>query len=155
MTTLPDPTLPCVTAPIIDCEPPLWGTPLTAARLRRRTHRRPVVGTVPVRVETAAPEAARFAETALRRVLEVLDRRRPAAALHGLLAPALIDPTIELAGRPQPGGPAVLRRVRLRGVNPQAAEVYATFTRGQRVRVMAARVQRAGERWQVVALQIG
>ncbi len=36
-----------------------------------------------------------------------------------------------------------------------AAEVFATYTRGPRVRAIAARVELVAGRWQVVALQIG
>ena len=36
-------------------------------------------------------QAACFADAALRRVLEVIDRRRPVAQLHGLLAAGLVD----------------------------------------------------------------
>jgi hypothetical protein len=36
-------------------------------------------------------QAASFADAALRRVLEVIDRRRPVAQLHGLLAAGLAD----------------------------------------------------------------
>ena len=36
-------------------------------------------------------QAACFADAALRRVLEVIDRRRPVAQLHGLLAGGLVE----------------------------------------------------------------
>ena len=36
-----------------------------------------------------------------------------------------------------------------------AAEVFATYTRGPRVRAIAGRVEIIGGRWQLVALQIG
>jgi hypothetical protein len=36
-----------------------------------------------------------------------------------------------------------------------AAEVFATYTRGPRVRAIAARVEIVAGRWQLVALQIG
>lgn len=110
----------------------------------------------------APPAAARFADAALRRVLEVVDRRRPVTQLRGLLTPPLIDTTSTLARSPQTGGAAVLRRLRLRsitGIEPghpvSAAEVFATYTRGPRVRAIAARVELVAGCWQVVALQIG
>jgi Family of unknown function (DUF6459) len=163
---------PAVTSPIIDCEPPVRAPshqpsphPVQhAATLRPRTPRQPrpaaVAGEVPV------PQAAvLFADATLRRVLEVVDRRRPATQLRGLLAPSLIDTAQTLARVPQTGGAAVLRRIRLRSVgcpaaqdNPEevrAAEVFATYTRGSRVRAIAARVEMVAGRWQVVALQIG
>jgi hypothetical protein len=95
-----------------------------------------------------------FADAALRRVLEVVDRRRPVAQLRPLLAPALIDTVIAMARTSQHSA-ATLRRVRLRMVDHSAAEVFATYTRGQRLRAIAARVDRVDERWRVVGLQIG
>jgi hypothetical protein len=112
--------------------------------------------------------AVLFADAALRRVLEVVDRRRPVAQLRGLLAPSLIDTAQTLARVPQRGGAAMLRRVRLRSVGctgdrqhpvdpaeVNAAEVFASYTRGPRVRAIAARVELVAGRWQVVALHIG
>ncbi len=109
-----------------------------------------------------------FADATLRRVLEVVDRRRPVTQLRGLLAPSLIDMAQTLARVPQTGGAAVLRRIRLRSVGcsggqehpvdpaeVEAAEVFAAYTRGPRVRAIAARVELVAGRWQVVALHIG
>lgn len=102
-----------------------------------------------------------FADATLRRVLEVVDRRRPATQLRGLLAPPLIDIAQTLARVPPAGGTAVLRRIRLRSVSAgtepgtDAAEVFATYTRDSRVRAIAARVELVAGRWQMVALQIG
>lgn len=158
------PSVAWVTTPIIDCEPPPLGPvacPPPASLVRRRRsapHLRPV----PVdRPAPTPPAAAAFADAALRRVLEVIDRRRPAAQLRGLLAAGLIDATVALAGTPQPGGTAVLRRVGLRRAaecgpdRDDSAEVFATFSRGPRVRAIAARIELVGGRWQVVALQVG
>ncbi|MGB5112094.1 MAG: Rv3235 family protein [Mycobacterium sp.] len=185
MSFLPNPThpvaaaaanaRPAVTSPIIDCEPPARGASHRpsphpaqhAATLRPRTPRHPrpaaVAGEVPV------PQAAvMFADATLRRVLEVVDRRRPVTQLRGLLAPSLIDMAQTLARVPQTGGAAVLRRIRLRSVGcsggqehpvdpaeVEAAEVFAAYTRGPRVRAIAARVELVAGRWQVVALHIG
>lgn len=104
-----------------------------------------------------------FADAVLRRVLEVVDRRRPVGQLRGLLAASLIDAVQTLARHPQAGGAAVLRRVRLRSTGSgaaqdlpvHAAEVFATYTRGPRVRAIAGRIELVAGRWQVVALQIG
>lgn len=109
------------------------------------------------------PAAVVFADATLRRVLEVVDRRRPVTQLRGLLAPSLIDAVQTLARHPQAVGAAVLRRIRLRSVGCEstqdqpvhAAEVFATYTRGPRVRAIAARVEFVAGRWQVVALQVG
>ena len=79
--------------PVVDCEPPARDVrqcrpPSPAALRKRNTH-------VPQRHSTqpATPlplpmrQAASFADAAIRRVLEVIDRRRPTAALNGVLAP--------------------------------------------------------------------
>lgn len=173
MSVSPNPTRPltaarAVTSPIIDCEPPPRGAvphpaphpAQHAATLRPRTPRQPrpaaVAGEIP------APQAAViFADTTVRRVLEVVDRRRSAAQLRGALAPPLVDTVQALARVPHAGGAAVLRRIRLRSIggsddpDVRAAEVFATYTRGPRVRAIAARVELVAGRWQVVALQIG
>jgi hypothetical protein len=112
-------------------------------------------------------QAATFADAALRRVLEVIDRRRPVAQLRPLLVPSLVDSVLALgrtAARPAgPAGAAVLRRMRLqpagRDTQDTAAEVFGTYSRGDRIHAIACRVERppAGDktRWLVVALHIG
>ncbi|MGV0850893.1 Rv3235 family protein [Mycolicibacterium phlei] len=104
-----------------------------------------------------------FADAALRRVLEVIDRRRPIAQLRPLIAPALTDGVLDLSRVPQSAA-ARLRRIRLRMVDgtldgesatTPAAEVFGTYTRGPRVRAIAARIALEGDRWRIVALQIG
>jgi hypothetical protein len=57
----------------------------------------------------------------------------------------------------------VLRRVRLQATavderdarQAVAAEVFATYTRGRRVRAIAGRIEVKDGRWRMVALQIG
>jgi hypothetical protein len=109
-------------------------------------------------------QAAVFADAALRRVLEVIDRRRPPAQLQPLLVAGLVDPVLSVsraAARQQ--GAAVLRRIRLQPVGPHgretAAEVFGSYSRADRMHAIACRVERlpaaAGARWQVVALHIG
>jgi hypothetical protein len=111
-------------------------------------------------------QAASFADAALRRVLEVIDRRRPVAQLHGLLAAGLADSVLS-ANRPagprladDDGPVAVLRRLRLQAVGGHdgfaAAEVFGSYSRGRRMHAIACRIERVTEgRWQVVALHIG
>lgn len=116
-------------------------------------------------------EAVVFADAALRRVLEVIDRRRPAAQLRPMLAAALVDSVVSV-GRSASGraaaqeGAAVLRRMRLQPAGHRdsgaAAEVFGSYSRGNRMHAIACRVERvpagvagAGTRWQVVALHIG
>jgi hypothetical protein len=109
------------------------------------------------------PAAAAFADAALRRVLEVIDRRRPIAQLRPMLTPPLLDMVFTLTRTAGPDKAAVLRRVRLRTAavdgqdtrQPMAAEVFATYTRGHRVRAIAGRVEVKQGRWCIVALHIG
>jgi uncharacterized protein DUF6459 len=109
----------------------------------------------------AMRQAACFADAAVRRVLEVIDRRRPVAQLHGLLATGLVD-SVLCANRmaATQDGAAVLRRLRLQAVGPAdpftAAEVFGSYSRGRRVHAIACRIElRPDGRWQVVALHIG
>ena len=118
-------------------------------------------------------QAAPFADAALRRVLEVIDRRRPAAQLRPLLAPGLVDSVLAIGGPvagpapphpPEQQGAAVLRRLRLQPAghrDPEtAAEVFGSYSRGDRIHAIACRLEQvrtgsAGTRWLVVALHIG
>ena len=156
---------------VVDCEPPARDVrqcrpPSPTALRRRNAH-------VPQRHSSQHPaqpapamsasmcQAARFADAALRRVLEVIDRRRPISQLNGLLAAGLVDSVLSanrLAGAD--GGVAVLRRVRLQGVGSPdgftAAEVFGSYSRGPRMHAVACRIERIGSgRWQVAALHIG
>ncbi|MFZ1179782.1 MAG: Rv3235 family protein [Mycobacterium sp.] len=177
--------------PVVDYEPPTQDVPRSVpqcrqssrAPLRRRSAhapRRAFPGQVSRQPPTAqvsnvmsAPmrQAAIFADAALRRVLEVIDRRRPAAQLRPMLAPSLVDSVVSV-GRSATGhtpgreGAAVLRRMRLQPAghhDPQtAAEVFGAYSRGNRIHAIACRVEQvpagagsAGTRWLVVALHIG
>jgi hypothetical protein len=163
--------------PVVDYEPSPTacssriGTcrPTAIHRERKRPTRR-AAPPVPRDDRSAVPAAAAFAEVALRGVLEVIDGRRPLAQLRPLLAAGLLDTVVALArGTPAARGeasrpasrPAVLRQVRLRIVDRhgEAAEVFATYTRGERVRALAGRVERSiirgAKRWNLVALQMG
>lgn len=154
--------------PVADYEPPPRDVrqcrPPSATALRRvNTHapqrfsgRQP-----PTSMSPRMRQAAVFADAALRRVLEVIDRRRPVAQLHGLLAGGLADSVLAAnrvtANRQEA---AVLRRLRLQAVGPHdrltAAEVFATYSRGCRVHAIACRVEPVTDvGWQVVALHIG
>src|SRR5215212_2227259 len=158
-----------LTSPIIDCEPPPVGItacpPPSPAALHRHTPRPLRSMPRPVPRDTLPPRAAAvFVDASLRRVLEVVDRRRPIAQLRPLVTPALIDTIIALTRAPHTGGTArpegrgtaaTLRQVRLRMVNGEAAEVFGTYTRGPRVLAIAARIELHRDRWRIVALQLG
>ncbi len=158
--------------PVVDYEPPAQDvqrcrTPSPVALRRPNSHvqqrhsGRLAPGTGTSSMSTPMRQAASFADAALRRVLEVLDRRRPVAQLHGLLAAGLVDSVLcanrFTAGH---GGAAVLRRLRLQAVGAPnrvtAVEVFGSYSRGRRIHAIACRIERvAGGRWQVVALHIG
>ena len=125
-------------SPVVDYEPPPVGIPAcrSTPTLRRRTPR-PRRSPPPAVVREADPPRAAvvFADAAMRRVLEVIDRRRPIAQVRPLLAPALIDTVV--------------------GASDTVAEVFGTYTRGPRVRAIAARIELNAGRWRIVALQIG
>ncbi|OBH29080.1 hypothetical protein A5692_21580 [Mycobacterium sp. E342] len=166
--------------PVVDYEPPAREVPRSAPACRRssrapsvrrstRVARRPHPPGRPTAEPRAAAsgqmrQAAAFADAALRRVLEVIDRRRPAAQLRPLLTPSLVDSVVAV-GHTTAGheGAAVLRRMRLQPAghgDPQAAaEVSGSYSRGNRIHAIACRVERvpagAGGRWLVVALHIG
>jgi hypothetical protein len=171
--------------PVVDYEPPRGDVPQcqtsSPATLRRRyvrapsppytgqPGRQPQARTAEVTNVASGPmrQAAIFADAALRRVLEVIDRRRPTAQLRPMLAPSLVDSVLAIgpsaAGHPPGEGAAVLRRLRLQPAgrsDPEgAAEVFGSYSRGHRIHAIACRVERVpavgGARWLVVALHIG
>lgn len=87
------------------------------------------------------------------------------ASCAPLLAPGLVDSVLAVsrtaAGHQQ--GAAMLRRIRLTPAGPDtadtAAEVFGTYSRGDRIHAIACRVEQrpAGNetRWLMVALHIG
>jgi uncharacterized protein DUF6459 len=172
--------------PVVDYEPPTQDVARTECRQARQAPSRRRNGHAPHRSYTGQPsrqpaaesratasaqmrQAAAFADAALRRVLEVIDRRRPAAQLRGLLAPSLVDSVVAVGhspGRHAPGreNAAVLRRMRLQPAGrhdpDNAAEVFGSYSRGPRIHAIACRVEQVPTgtgpaRWMVVALHIG
>ncbi|NKZ15486.1 hypothetical protein HGA11_31405 [Mycolicibacterium septicum DSM 44393] len=157
---VPIPKPVALTSPVIDCEPPALplGAPPAACPaptvLRGHAPRRlRLVGPEPER--QLQPSAAQFADMALRRVLEVVDRRRPPAQLRSLMSQLLVDAVVAAAGA-RHRTTASLRRVGLRpAASAEAAELFATYTRGARVRAIAGRIELRSGRWQLTALQLG
>jgi hypothetical protein len=171
MTTVHKPSVAAaaLVSPVIDYEPSPGGQapcpPPTHQALRRHTPRRRAAPTATAACESAPPRAAVvFADAALRRVLEIIDRRRPVAQLRPILAPELTDIVVAMTrsshtGRHGGRTAACLQRIRLRmvddGSGDPAAEVFGTYTRGRRVRALAARIALRDDRWRIVAIQIG
>jgi hypothetical protein len=129
--------------------------------LKRRRVPAPLPPPAPsAEARTQIQAAATFADAALRRVLEVIDRRRPLTQLRPLMASGLVETLLSGAGRHSAAEVARLRRVRAQVTGPGgAAEVTAHYTRGQRVHAIACRIEQisspTGPRWQVVALHLG
>jgi hypothetical protein len=172
LTVKPSPHTAFAVTPVVDYEPP----PRTIEHCRGLSPARRHTTRAPRRhggPQPPAPEAATlsppmrqaavFADAALRRVLEVIDRRRPAAQLRPLLAASLVDPVLAVNRAAASDVAAVLRRVRLQAVGCggglSAAEVFGTYSRGRRIHAIACRVEQVpatdGSRWQVVTLHIG
>lgn len=153
--------------PVTDYEPPaLGGPPVLPAGPPAPAPRpvpppaRPARPALPAGDDGRTRAAALFADAALRRVLEVIDRRRPPAQLRALVAGGLADSLLGLAGRTAAPRAARLRRVSAQPIGDgTGAEVAASFTRGERVHAIACRVEQVttatGPRWQLVALHLG
>ena len=159
MSPIPLPAAPLVTR-VADYEPaavrgphPL---PTVADPVRGPAPRPPSPAPAPG-PDPRARAAAAFADAALRRVLEVIDRRRPLAQLRPLLSSGLVDSLLPLLAA-RPAGPARLRRVTAQPIG-DCAEIAASYSRGERLHAVACRVQPTagptGPRWQVVALHLG
>jgi hypothetical protein len=166
--------------PVVEYEPPRQSVPRNVPQCRQSSHptlqrrtgrapRQPYSGRRVREQEAAAlsapmRQAAIFADAALRRVLEVIDRRRPVAQLRPLLVAGLVDSVLSVSrAAAEHEGAAVLRRMRLQpaghGDSETAAEVFGSYSRGDRIHAIACRVEQVlgsdKTRWQVVALHIG
>lgn len=140
--------------PVVDYE--LAAHPVRGGMPTTTLHRHPVQP-LPSLIGQQKPltGATEFAHHALRQALEVIDRRRPLNQLRPLMSPHLVDVIATLAAVPHTS-PATLRRVSLRSVtDPATAEVFASYTRGGRVRAIAARAELRTDRWYLTALHIG
>ncbi len=135
----------------------------------------------PARMATAGPapasadaylHARRFVVTTLRSVFEVLDRRRPARHLATIASGTVVDVLGALAdaspvptsgsawGRVHIAAPRSVPRPARRGrrqvasgaaVEALGAEIFLTYTRGDRVLAAAGRVELGDGRWRWVA----
>jgi hypothetical protein len=107
---------------IVDYEPPAVGGPPTlppVTQLKRRRVPAPLPPPAPsAEARTQIQAAATFADAALRRVLEVIDRRRPLTQLRPLMASGLVETLLSGAGRHSAAEVARLRRVRAQVTGP-------------------------------------
>ncbi|MEE2057542.1 Rv3235 family protein [Rhodococcus artemisiae] len=105
--------------------------------------------------------AHRFAELAVRLVLEVVDGRRPDAQLMTVLTPALVTTFGAARHARTEADSAVVLRTRLQTVDARTAELFGSYARGHRVFAMAGRVVRTPVRgrtrhgWVITTLWLG
>ncbi len=119
--------------------------PLVTAPLGTPPVRRPE----PVAVPAGTVEARRVAARTVTALLEVLDRRRPAAHLETAVSPQLYEHIVTLLrpdiARPEnraAGVSARIRRIHIQMCDPSTAEIFGSFERGRRVRAFAGRIER-------------
>jgi hypothetical protein len=99
-------------------------------------------------------DAQRFAEQALRLVLEALDRKRPANHLKPVLSPTLLARVSTLSKGSPPGrelGIAILTSVRIQLIDPSNAEVFGRYRRGTQYWAIAGHLTRHRDGWQMDA----
>jgi len=156
---VPSQTFPSPVCTVADYEPPVFGGPpkLPPAVVPQPRRAGAVVGYRMPRHAERSRAAAAFADAALRRVLEVIDRRRPSTQLRPLVAAGLVDSLPVADG----ADPARLRRVVAQICRPDgtAAEVSASYIRAGRLHAIACRVEQdhtaARPHWRMVALHLG
>ncbi|WP_019202599.1 Rv3235 family protein [Tsukamurella sp. 1534] len=119
---------------------------------------------LPGPITAVHPDAHRFVLSTLRPVFEVLDRRRPAKHLTAICTSTVVDvlraladagppATVTTWGRVHVAAPRALpARQRPRRGDPQvAAEIFLTYSRGDRVLAAAGRVESTAGGWRWVA----
>ena len=124
----------------------------------------PAPTALPGPVAAVHPDAHRFVLSTLRPVFEVLDRRRPAKHLTAIASTTVVDVLRTLAdhgpagtvsgwGDVHVGTPRALPpRTRPRAGDPDVgAEIFLTYSRGDRVLAAAGRVEATAGRWRWVA----
>ncbi|GAB3128944.1 hypothetical protein GCM10027289_09590 [Tsukamurella serpentis] len=139
---------------------PLPAAPLPAGPERAASERSVLAGPV----TAVHPDAHRFVLSTLRPVFEVLDRRRPAKHLTTIASATVVDVLRTLAesgagstvtgwGNVHVAAPrTVPARPRRRTDDPDVgAEIFLTYSRGERVLAAAGRVEAAAGRWRWVA----
>ena len=166
------------------CEPPLGaiGEPCAHLPVPGTRHRplggrgaaqsSPHDGRSPTRAamrEPAAPrDSSAFAELAIRRALEVVDRRRNPNQLRTFFAPEVVEHLHRLAtagARRGSRGTAILQTVHLRPVHSgpphpaagdsgpaEVVEFFGRYARGERSPAFAGRMEQTAGGWRVTSL---
>lgn len=86
-------------------------------------------------------------------VLEVLDHRRPATQLAGLL-PSHVQRALLTKPRPTDQGPRRLRSVFLNRTTPEILDICARIEQMGRSQAMAGRLKANGDRWEFTLLSL-
>ena len=137
---------------------PLRGGRAPAVPRQRAAERTPVARTAGAPQQAARSrehaEAHRAIVPVLRLALEVLDRRRPADQLAAHFAAAPLRCWRVAVEQRRPRTPARLHRMRLCLPGPGAVEAAVTCSIDGRVRAIAARFERADERWRCTAIRL-
>ncbi|WP_423487955.1 Rv3235 family protein [Mycobacteroides sp. PCS013] len=142
-------------APVLASLPPACQMPRPARLHQSRTRPAGIERQTHLREQSPPPQAVAFADAAMRRVLEVMDRRRPVTQLRPLLSDGPLSAVMARSSRTPVTAAARLSKIRVRRCADDAAEIFGTFERGGRVRAFAGRIQSVRGSWLVVALQLG
>lgn len=142
-------------APVLASLPAACHSPRPARLHQSRTRPAGIERQAHLREQSPPPQAVAFADAAMRRVLEVMDRRRPIVQLRPLLADGPLSAVMARSSRAPATTAARLSKVRVRRCADDTAEIFGTFERGGRVKAFAGRIQSVRGNWRVVALQLG
>lgn len=108
-------------------------------------------------------DGRQFAHHAIRLALEVLDRRRSPGQLRPMISDRMIEVVRARSRSPRStgsAGAATLQRLRVQLQSNDTAEIFGTYTRGDRVFAYAARMERAtvhagrNPAWTITQLQL-
>ncbi|MGH3725178.1 MAG: Rv3235 family protein [Mycobacterium sp.] len=142
-------------APVLASLPAACHSPRPGKLHQTRTRPAGIERQAHLREQSPPPQAVAFADAAMRRVLEAMDRRRPIVQLRPLLADGPLSAVMARSARTPTTTAARLNKIRVRGCGDDAAEIFGTFHRGGRIRAFAGRIEYTRGNWQVAALQLG
>ncbi|TDZ95521.1 Rv3235 family protein [Mycobacteroides salmoniphilum] len=142
-------------APVPASLPPACQSPRPARLRQSRARPAGIERQTHLREQSPPPQAVAFADAAMRRVLEVMDRRRPIVQLRPLLADGPLSAVMARSSCTPTTTAARLCKIRVRRCADDTAEIFGTFERGGRVRAFAGRIQSVRGNWLVAALQLG
>jgi hypothetical protein len=132
--------------PLAHCRPPVPES-ATAARLAAAS------ATEIPPAPTPPPGRAELRRL-LGALLEILDGQRPARQLDDLLPLHRQQPLLRLVSRRPGGVRRSLRSVHPARISERVVELCATVEQGQRIRALAARLERADNRWRFTSIAL-